>query len=331
MRYFHELKSKNSEDWQKIKTQPSAKVGYSEYRYGAKKPVTISNVWKSVEVGPSTLVDRVARLVDHWRFNRWEKEGAVRRGVRLSLIAEGNGWQMADDLAAEVINRAFVRLGRGKETRPSSDEGQRWITRRFDQCLFCGEDLPRRAYTGMRADYFCCAEHAERGSRLFELPWDHRISRAASRLIYRESQPLKHCQNLKCGEPFHPLPEADGKFCCRECKDEAQRTLLERECADADCTVRFVPQKGHIEYCSKSCAAKNRKPLPRVEKTCAWCNGRYGAVATSNSMYCSNAHKQAAFKAAKRIEKKAEPVLTPDVFDGWFIVYSPAIRKLFDS
>lgn len=115
------------------KRQLKAIRGDESLREASRPPITLAgqNARPTLQGEKRAyVVQKVVASLRDWRANRWEGEASARYGIRVGLILQGNGWHDSDAAAADVVRRAFNLLGRGKETRPSKEEGQRYFVDR---------------------------------------------------------------------------------------------------------------------------------------------------------------------------------------------------------
>lgn len=282
---------------------PGWASGYADYRYGVRRPITLAGCQPRPEPAISKdfrkqLVSKVTDLMRDWVHNRWEHEGSTREGLRRGLISRGAEWEPSDKEAAAIINDAFKKLGRGKETRPSSDEARDEFYIALENCLICYAPLdPDLISLGRR---FCCVEHARIAylRRVYAEGW-HRseFGMAAYRMLLRERNAPRICANPKCGREFKPEQEnSPQRYCSLACKYEARRVDLgQRACALDGCEVRFsvtARNPGKLYCCREhSLAAKATTPLREcaLEGCSNWFkpqhnNSREGG---NRGLYCS--------------------------------------------
>ncbi|WP_102960209.1 hypothetical protein [Mangrovicella endophytica] len=266
---------------------------FTEYRYGTAKPVSLAGSKPALNAAErDRVVQTAADLLRDWRDSRWEGEASVRHGLRVGLIYSGHGWYRADDAAADVVRRAFIQLGRGRETRPTEEEGQRYFVEPRENCRWCYGPIDEDDLSGSRNRLFCCDEHA----RLAYIEWDFRnalagdaMQREAYRAVYRHRHVSRSCEN--CKKSFKPSHEkSEARFCSMRCSAASQRVEIpERACEQ--CSTMFRPSLGRSDarFCSKQCqgaAARIHQPRP-----CQCCGTTFTPRQASNffcSKVCSN-------------------------------------------
>jgi len=105
---------------------------------------------------------------------------------------------------------------------------------------------------------------------------------------------IKNCE--QCGVKFKTKPSyvasGRGKFCSRECRDEARRNKVTRVCEHCGIKFKTIPSyiaRGEGKFCSRRCWEKSRgNKVPRV---CEQCGIKFktipSLVAQGGGKYCS--------------------------------------------
>lgn len=329
--------------------------GYGEYRYGCKRPVydpskpPVEPIIKDKEA-----VAKTADLLADWKVNRWENESAVRKGLRDGLIVQGHGYEVSDLTAYEIIRRAFNKLGRGVETRPTVEQGQAEYTIPRESCSWCGSPLDDHdILMGLR---FCCAEHARlaKDRREYAEGWYRsELGKAAYRMLYREKNETRLCAWEGCRLSFKPSdPNSDQRYCCPEHAYAAMRVTYEERlceysgepfipsysgqryatqanataalrknnekvCAREGCDETFKPKHGEDTERDKYCSrdcADIARATPKHWRECQWCGDPFLAK-TKVARFCCDAH----YLAHKRATRGILPArITAPAFDFVF-------------
>lgn len=185
-----------------------------------------------------------AALLRPFVTNRWEGEAAAVHGLRLGFVERGFDWHDAEAEAADIVRIAFNRLGRGKETRPTWDEGQAWYGHKRDRCLYCfGEIQPEHLARGW---LFCQPECAHKALRLRN--WEHgnaqksKIGQQATKIARLHNIAPRHCK--ECGGAFIPegLEQTTCSQECRNARKGRERVREDRNCET--CGNVFYPHVG---------------------------------------------------------------------------------------
>lgn len=331
-------------------------LGWMEFRYGNYKRPTLATVGaSSVRAGRllkgaqrDHVIHQLIDLLRQGKSSPFEHEGAARAGLRAALCMEGHRWTRADLEADALVNEGFRLIG---AQRPSWAEGQPEYTIPEENCRWCGKPIPDEDRAGGRNHKFCsdvCGAAALR-YREFEDKW-YRDNTAwsAYRLILKQKTPARKCKN--CGSAFHAVREkASTEFCSLKCSGLFRRVVPERSCAQ--CGKVFRPTGGSKGvYCSRSCHDASIRSR-QIEKTCDYCEKPFFSN-TDHGRFCCTAHQQQWHKIRARIEEMrhggkayrprgpekdaalqvaarlmaatiapfptCQPILTPEVFDGWF-------------
>lgn len=243
--------------------------GYTEYRYGRKKQVTLAEPSILAGAKRDHVVKQTAELLRTWTLNRWESEAPVRHGLRTGLVLQGHGWQRSDDQAADIVRRAFNRLGRGVETRPSDDEASFGHDDR-KRCAVCYAPLDKQSVAmGLR---YCCPDHARFALERREYAdgwYNSELGTAAYRMVLRERNEARDCR--QCGRPFKPMDlNSTQQYCSPSCKAESQMVEYPpRVCDLPACEEVFTPTARNPmqKYCCHKHALEAKKT--REAQQCA--------------------------------------------------------------
>lgn len=298
--------------------------GFSEYRYGRKRPrkKTVKRLLNADR--QKYVVSRLAETLNDFRLTKFEHEAACRHGLRAAFCLQGHSWSQADHEAALLVNEALKSIG---AVRPSFDEGQIYYTVGRDYCARCF--APMEGAIGR----FCSPECAR--AVLLEIGQAHevqtaRIVRGAAHFVYRHSKEKRICE--ECGRGFYPNGCKPQRFCSRKCGSSVLRKVTEAICEG--CGKEFLQPKPGQRCCSQRCAgivvAKQRaKKVAGSIGVCVECGSEFQARSEKSTAYCSgNCHSRAC-KRRTRAKKKAlanpniirlplpDPrPLTPELVDG---------------
>ncbi len=246
----------------------------------------------------AAIVGEVVRILDCGRSSKFEYEASCRHGLRAGLCLEGKAWSAADKFAGDVVSEALRRLGaerpswwQGQPEYADTDTSRGWCAREG-----CGRPIPIEAgSTNGTAVKYCsklCSEnaHAERqrehGARMDLASY---LAQQAARSRATMEARARHCEH--CGRHFLSR-KADRKYCSHACFTKAQTVHSERPCAA--CGKPFKPkncgpEKGVTRYCSKDCAAADRRKQ-REARTCAHCGAAFTPKFPSDrKKFCSPA------------------------------------------
>lgn len=291
-------------------------AGYTDYRHGSAKPVTLARTSIEKKVEPifsqkkrQLLVSEVVEMMQDWRLTRFEKEGATRTGLRSALCLDGYCWPEADSEAARCVSAALRALG---AERPSWAEGQRQHTDSPDRCSWCTGPIDDEDRTdGQRFCSVDCARAAidHRGNKdqhVFDV-----VQRAAYRLIAKRASEKRPCR--QCGKLFQN-DRKDAEFCSSRCvsrwqKGDALRQL--RQCVE--CGAEFMPGRKDSECCSKACATTKRHKYARAMlaeeiRICNFCSDPYTPT-SARQKYCSEKCTHNAAVLAYETRKRSTKVL----------------------
>lgn len=300
-------------------------AGYPEHRYGPRNSRTPRLPSISILKQPpqdnlikgekrTALVGRTADLMRDWKANRWEAEAATRAGLRISLIALEVSWERADAEAASIVKAAFNTLGRGLETRPTHEQGQRWSTYGPDHCLWCFGPLDDEDIAHNRR--FCCPEHARAAIIYFD--WEtysnaSEIGNHAGYLIRLDKAETRVCE--ACQKEFKTI-NPNARFCSKKCHlDHNEQTLPVRLCRW--CLKPFQPRHESQIFCCEAhnqLAKEQRKKHERhrrieeqPEKECAHCRQpfRPKRLGRATDIYCSEKCQKAASHQREKVRAKA--------------------------
>lgn len=290
-------------------------AGYSDYRYGAKRSVTLPPVGTMPHAPVFTghkrqaVIDRVMTVMRDWRDTPFQKEAAVRHGLRQGLCLEGYAWLRADIAAEDIVAHCFRLMG---AKRPTWEQGQREYVTPREQCSWCQGEIDAGLLGGEHRIGFCsdvCARAAlDRRDRANMRGYDHAVQ-AARLIIRRVKNGRRSCE--WCQKSFFPVNRVNSnRFCSYACTRSSSRLRQERSCAG--CGKAFTPRQDHkVKYCSQACARKHYA-RPAI---CLWCAKPFLAnspAAASCSKACTNRRLKFASGAWK------PKVISPPVFDAIF-------------
>ncbi len=296
--------------------------GYLEYRYGPRKKPTLANVMNKEK--RRHLIHDVMDAVTDWRETPFEKEGALRAGLRSGLCLKGESWSVADDEAAYALSQAFMKIG---VARPTWEQGQREYVTPSENCNWCGVELDETQLT--RRQRFCdasCAKSAlqyrdwERGQR------ESSLAVLASRMIRRSRNPAINCGY--CAKPFHPTNTGGEKCCSKFCADKL-KIMEERTCANPRCRKVYPKSQGGEHFCSAKCRKAHGRFIRDISFTCEQCSKPFTA-SRPDARFCSSTCKdqhasdREAIAAGRTPRRVNDPIIRCCEFcDGRFETTSP--------
>lgn len=232
------------------------------------------------------IIKIVADLLRDADASPWGNESAVLDGLRWFILQKNWRHMEAEAEALDIIRRAFNALGRGIETRPTFEQGQRQTTIAREDCKNCGRALTdddiaaRRHYCGAP-----CQAAAKLYSAQYFSIMESRTRAAAARMRAASEVPARDCAH--CGKNFQPVG-ADTLYCSHSCSTqafaEAQGNRLHDQ-ACSECGTMFRPSKRGMQFCSTPCHMKH---IQRQTKICAECGSAFHPGHYS-SKYCSAA------------------------------------------
>lgn len=243
------------------------------------------------------IVAIVADLLRDGGTSPWGNEVAVFEGLRARILEKNWCFEEAEAEALDIIRRAFNSLGRGIETRPKFEEGQRQATQTRDQCKRCCGPLDDGDIAA--GAYFCspeCSAAAKVDSHAYWLVLAKKTTDRAKDLRAREKLEQKLCEC--CNEPFMPTSE-EGRYCTQKC-NMVHRAILngtrrkKRPCLH--CGEGFIPNHKDSKYC---CNEHRRAALESTTRICAW-DGAAFHPKTLTARYCCESCAHEAAKAKRR-------------------------------
>lgn len=220
---------------------------YSEYRYGAERPVTVAPIWSRDK--RRSMISQAMDLMRDWRLSPFEFEGEAIAGMRSGLCVAGYGWQRSDAAARDVIAEALRMLD---AKRPSWEQGQPDYVEPRDVCLWCKGPLETgTSGTGYK---YCSAECARIAlqRRDFEVRGSGDKRFAAAKLMLERAN-MKPIPCERCGKIFHPLPRRAQRFCSNFCSRHARPPAPECEFTCEFCGVTFLSRSEKARFCSGAC------------------------------------------------------------------------------
>lgn len=278
------------------------------------------------------VVLQVMDILDDFRDNPWEREGATRSGLRSALCVAGHQWTEADHESSGLITAAFQKLG--QSARPSWAEGQPHYAMGREACMRCGNAIGE----DQRPHRYCsvsCAKLALADSAFDRPVQDDVYGRDAWKIIAKTRTKPRVCALPSCGKEFRVWAESrENQYCSKQCRSDSMRTRVMRRCANDGCENEFLPSKHDIQCCSMACSSAigRRK---RFEHTCQAPNCETSFLsALPYAKYCSGKCNARAHYHRKK--NQALPnfscddlglvdvviafpqPLTAVVFDGWF-------------
>lgn len=282
--------------------------GWREYRYGEQDARKKRH--KRILSG-DRREHRLIEIVDFLKGGRstvFEFEGYCRAGLRSAFCLLGYDWDRSDAEAAELIERAFRRIG---VDRPTWQQGQREYTVAREDCSWCGRVVPAELLKDGLSIKFCsdvCARSAYQWRDHGERRNASELSNAARNIILRVQNPLARCAN--CGDEFRST-RASSIYCSQVCGAKANRRLEGIACDQ--CGVSFRPRRATTRFCSIVCkeASKSTVELPA---TCVSCGGGFTAK-MKNRETCS---KYCQARLYRMRQGKFPIILDPPAFDFVF-------------
>ncbi|MFS8124203.1 hypothetical protein QD336_17425 [Rhizobium sp. BR 250] len=313
-----------------IKRKDGYWSGWKAYRYGqSTNKVTLPQVFKG-EARKGVVSGLMDELQD-WRDSPFEREGALRAGIRSEICLEGYSWAAADNEAANLIAEAIKRHG---FARPSWLEGQPHYSASFDRCNWCGGDLAGdMSRVGLRFCSAGCARKMLDNRYLCNGAERDAVWRSAYRVIQRELLPPKPCGF--CGQPFQN-EDRNARYCSLKCglkgavhKKRRPAKTYDQKCHH--CGEGFQSSSPISKFCCtahRSAFFRRPEDLKAVsvlaEKRCLCCNDTF-KPARLGTKYCSARcssvmGKRAAYARKRSGQKQPSNViyLTVEIFDSWF-------------
>lgn len=220
---------------------------WSDYRYGAAKPVTLAPIWNSEK--RKSVVSKTMDIMRDWRLSPFEYEGETVAGIRSGLCIAGHGWSRSDKAARDAVEAALHQLG---AKRPTWEQGQPDYVERRETCVWCKGELEiSRSGSGYK---YCSPECARIAlqKRDFQIRSTADKTFAAAKLMLeRAKQPLITCE--RCGKSFHPLPRRKQRFCSNYCAlhGRAPRPELDHICRFCGRTFKSTAKVSSL--CSDVC------------------------------------------------------------------------------
>lgn len=252
------------------------------------------------------IVKIVAELLRDADTSPWGNESAVLEGLRWHILQKNWRHEEAEAEALDIIRRAFNALGRGMETRPTFEQGQRQATIARENCKHCGSDLSADDLAAGK--HFCsdiCASAAKALSADYFSIMQARTAAHASRLRAIERIEPRHCQH--CQTEFRPA-KPDAMYCSPRCSTQAfaiangtRRQMKPCAC----CGMPFLPSSKTVKTCSKECGQKLLQSTIRI---CAWCGSDFHPANGKSKFCCSSC--AAASKKDKRRKLHAQGCTT---------------------
>ncbi len=229
--------------------------GYTEYRYGERKPVSLAgnaNRLKPIYRGEERkrLINRAIGILKTWELSPFEHEASVWTGIRQSLCLKGHGWTRSDFEAWAIVDEALRILG---AARPTWVQGQPEYVVPRENCRTCGGDLDFYRRRALFCSSECAKVHLTRSS--YEcMAADDRTRMAAHQLVRYTRTKARACAH--CGSGFHPLSEtAPQRFCSKPCmyafRDSEKAAMHAKVCEW--CGGSFVAKTSAARFCKPLC------------------------------------------------------------------------------
>ncbi|MCO6390563.1 hypothetical protein GTW25_05920 [Aliihoeflea aestuarii] len=230
------------------------RAGYSEYRYGTSKPITLANVMRPAPIfrgeKKKHVIQQTMDAMRDWRMSPFEEEGTMIAGLRSGLCLDGYGWSRSDQQAREIVSEALRLLG---AKRPTWEQGQPDYVEPHENCKVCGGPLDEEALS--YRDRFCsaeCARIAMEKRTFWQTSRDSALYRRAVQLVRISRKPVRECQ--QCGKSFRQRGEnGQAKFCSSDCYADHKRERAPS--FKSNCAFCWTPftSKQPAMFCSPTC------------------------------------------------------------------------------
>ncbi len=301
-------------------------MGYTEYRYGLTKPITLAGGPRRPEPvvrgqARESLIDRVMEAMGDWRKSPFEHEGSMRAGLRSAWCLDGNDWSRADYQAAVIVSAALDRMG---AARPSFEQAQRGYASGSDYCHWCFRPIDEDDRS--RGRRFCSPDCARTALEYMARETNHHygaVLRSAIRLLDIEKAEPQTCSY--CERTFKA--DRHAKYCSTACTNAAARIHEDRHCAM--CSAIFRPVNRDQRHCSQSCSRRaamkaEAEALAGVRLTCEACGGSFQPRHKS-ARYCSSKCQQ--YNGTRLYRERRRPLPPRPTPCGWCgEVYQPKIK-----
>lgn len=305
-----------------FKLQRGWQRGWSEYRHGTRKPITLHQLKPAPISSGERRKHFIAAAMDilrDWRLSPFEHEARARSGLRSGLCLQGYGFERSEAEAAEVVAEGLRLLG---AVRPSWEQGQREYVEPRENCAWCGR--PKDQYQLTRR---FCSPHCARMALLtrdYEGAADENLVRVRT-LKLAGSLKSKKRTCLQCRVAFYPETEASpAKFCTRTCfyayRHKEEAATVERDCVV--CGTAFRGKNVMAMYCSAVCnnTAQRRKrgvqPKGQVfPRLCECCGSSFKAM-SADARFCSQDCVRLAsrMRTGKQVPKRVTPLVLDYIF-----------------
>lgn len=269
----------------------------SAFRDWPTKPVTLARIYRGE--ARKAMVGKTMDVLRDWRLSPFEHEGSTRAGIRVALVTDGHGWQMADDEAASLLAECFRLMG---AVRPTWFEGQMQYSAGTDYCWTCRGPLDEEDRAAGRR--FCCddcSRLARTHRRDVARYADHLAYHSAYYAAFKGGLPEADCE--WCGTRYK-MQHLTQRFCSKSCANAeraGERRVEPKPCLQ--CGTIFRGLQVEAKFCSPKCSADHRADnMP--ERQCDVCRAVFRPRAR-NARLCSPACVNTA-KVAYNREKREE-------------------------
>lgn len=237
-----------------IKLQRGWTGGYTEYRYGPAKPISLApvNALRPIFKGErrKAMISDVMDMLRDWRLSPFEQEASCRHALRSLLCLGGHGWNRSDCEAANLVAESLHFIG---AKRPSWEQGQRDYTTAHEDCRNCGKALDRYRMRTMFCSPSCAAVYLRNRASEARDAADKARWGAYQKVRYLKTQ-RRTC--VHCLATFHPYHDAaKQRFCSKPCmyafRDSQAAAVHQKICEW--CGVAFAAKTKRALFCKSLC------------------------------------------------------------------------------
>lgn len=245
--------------------QPEGFSGYTEFRYGPKRKVTLAPILTGER--RQHVVNRVIDALKDWHISPFEHEADAVHGIRQGFCLDGHSHARAEAEARAIVATGLRIIG---AKRPTWEEGQPEYTEPIENCAHCRGPLDIYRLKSRFCSDICARAFVQRRNNHAMEVGEVTLAKAR-RLIYREHEPARICDH--CGASFRPMHGATkGRFCSKQCmyahRDDERARVHEKTCEW--CRAPFVAKTARARFCSQSCQtmeSRMRRNAPDAPKT----------------------------------------------------------------
>ncbi|MHA6644561.1 hypothetical protein [Mesorhizobium sp. A623] len=259
------------------------------------------------------MVRKVMDVLRGWSLSPFEFEGSAHTGIRVAMILDGHPWGASDLEATLLVREALHLLG---AVRPSWIQGQPEYVIAKENCAQCRGPLDDEAIANH--DRFCCEE-----CRRIMQTWQNRNyhyamadrARWAYEVARKEGISERPC--AWCRTPFKPY-RIEAEACSPSCRENLTRAKLKhRDCAN--CEEAFRPSKPFQKFCCLECKIEAEAKKGKAERAarleprkCRECDEMFEPGSMRNSL-CSKRCKDRAYYRRKAMKAEASAFVCEEV------------------